>query len=320
MSEWNSLWSTQTRVELRMVMQSLSLMKLMRRFWMMTFVPLKTSMPLPVMWAVVPTPIRDLLEPTLRREGSTISPTMWTILGASPATAVLSAAGVLTVTVAPPFPPVVRPMGFSLANPSTPHDGFLSQSGRALVKDEKEKRATRAPVRRILFVRRRNGQISVSTDCLTLMAPVNKEICHSLYTHDTDSPDVEIRRGRIPTAERRTLPSTSTASFHKRNITRRRTAPLGFPQRQEIPLTRCAEWWEFIRPGKVATKPIPRHWHLSIPQITPDRAILLHPHSRYSVLPTAYLNQTTTTTIIKAPSSPTSPSQPHPTLPTPPPA
>lgn len=150
-----------------MVMQSLSLMKLMRRFWMMTLVPLKTSMPLPVICAVAPTPIRDLLEPTLRREGSTISPTMWTILGASPATAVLRAAGLLTVTVSPPIPPVVRPMGFSLANPSTPHDGFLSQSGRAPVRDEKEKRATRAPARCILFVERRNGQVSVSIACLS---------------------------------------------------------------------------------------------------------------------------------------------------------
>lgn len=56
-------------------------------------------------------------------------------------TAVASAAAAVTVVVGPPFPPVVTPSGFSLANPSRPNDSLQSLAGPGA--------ATAAPTRRL---------------------------------------------------------------------------------------------------------------------------------------------------------------------------
>ena len=71
------------------------------------------------MWAVFLTPMTDLFDPTFRREGRVISPLTSTVLGSVPATAAFRSAALSTVTVGPPFPPVVGPIGLSFANPST---------------------------------------------------------------------------------------------------------------------------------------------------------------------------------------------------------
>lgn len=65
-------------------------------------------------------PTTDLLDPTLRRDGSTMRPCTTTTRGSVPATADCSAAAVVTVTVGPDPPPVVRPSGFVCAKPSRP--------------------------------------------------------------------------------------------------------------------------------------------------------------------------------------------------------
>lgn len=56
-------------------------------------------------------------------------------------TAVASAAAAVTVVVGPPFPPVVTPSGFSLANPSRPNDSLQSLAGPGA--------ATAAPTRKL---------------------------------------------------------------------------------------------------------------------------------------------------------------------------
>ena len=74
--------------------------------------------PLERILAPVPVPMSDLLGPMEKREGRVKSPERYTTRAAVSAMAVLRAAGVDTVTVAPPAPPVVDPRGLSLAKPT----------------------------------------------------------------------------------------------------------------------------------------------------------------------------------------------------------
>lgn len=65
--------------------------------------PIPTSLPL--------RPIIDLLEPTMTLAAPVMVPETTTIRGVVSATALVSAANVLTVTVEPPFPPDVLRAG-----------------------------------------------------------------------------------------------------------------------------------------------------------------------------------------------------------------